>query len=50
MTILERLETTIGNIKFQRGTILWDDLEKLELVVKQLQDDNETNSNAEFRM
>jgi len=35
-TLVERLEMTIENIKFQKGKVFWDDLEKLELVLKAL--------------
>ena len=34
--LAERLEMTIGNIKFQKGEVFWDDLEKLELILKAL--------------
>tara|TARA_R100000353_G_scaffold88547_2_gene65674 strand:- start:2480 stop:2626 length:147 start_codon:yes stop_codon:yes gene_type:complete len=35
-TLVERLEMTIENIKFQKGKVLWDDLEKLELILEAL--------------
>ncbi len=35
-TLVERLEMTIENIKFQKGEVFWDDLEKLELILKAL--------------
>ena len=35
-TLAERLEMTIENIKFQKGKVFWDDLEKLELILKAL--------------
>jgi hypothetical protein len=35
-TLVERLEMTIENIKFQKGKVFWDDLEKLELILKAL--------------
>tara|TARA_R100000664_G_scaffold31207_1_gene44602 strand:- start:83 stop:229 length:147 start_codon:yes stop_codon:yes gene_type:complete len=35
-TLVERLEMTIGNIKFQKGEVFWDDLEKLELILEAL--------------
>lgn len=35
-TLAERLEMTIGNIKFQENKIYWDDIEKLELILKAL--------------
>ena len=35
-TLVERLEMTIENIKFQKGRIAWDDLEKLELILEAL--------------
>ena len=31
-TLAERLEMTIGNIKFQENKVYWDDIEKLELI------------------
>ena len=31
-TLVERLEMTIENIKFQKGKVFWDDLEVLELM------------------
>ena len=35
-TLVERLEMTIENIKFQKGKVFWDDLEKLELILEEL--------------
>lgn len=35
-TLAERLELTIGNIIFQKNRVFWDDLEKLELILKAL--------------
>ena len=35
-TLAERLEMTIGNIKFQENKVYWDDIEKLELILKAL--------------
>ena len=35
-TLVERLEMTIKNIKFQKGRVFWDDLEKLELILEAL--------------
>ena len=35
-TLAERLEMTIENIKFQKGKVFWDDLEKLELILEEL--------------
>ena len=35
-TLVERLEMTIENIKFQKGKVFWDDLYKLELILKAL--------------
>ena len=35
-TLVERLEMTIENIKFQKGKGFWDDLEKLELILEAL--------------
>ena len=34
--LVERLEMTIENIKFQKGKVFWDDLEKLELILEEL--------------
>ena len=34
--IRQRLELTLGNIKFQKGYMLWDDQEKLEHCIKAL--------------
>ncbi len=36
----ERLETTLGNIEFQEGRVFWDDLEKLEALLKWLKENN----------
>jgi len=47
MTNLKRLETTIGNIKFQKQ-ILWDDLEKLEHILQNLKDGQEVNFDFDF--
>ncbi len=33
-TLAERLELTIGNIHFQQGKVLWDDMEKLEILLE----------------
>ena len=35
-TLVERLEMTIENIKFQKCKVFWDDLEKLELILEAL--------------
>lgn len=35
-TLIERLEMTIENIKFQKGQVFWDDLEKLEMILEAL--------------
>ena len=35
-TLVERLEMTIKNIKFQKGRVFWDDIEKLELILEAL--------------
>ena len=40
-TLVERLEMTIENIKFQKGEVFWDDLEKLELILKALKNKEE---------
>lgn len=31
--VADRLETTIANIKFQNDKVMWDDMEKLELIL-----------------
>ena len=33
---IKRLEMTIENIKLQKGQVLWDDLEKLEMILDAL--------------
>ena len=33
-TVADRLELTLENIKFQQGQVLWDDLEKLEMILE----------------
>ena len=35
--VKKRLETTLGNIKFQKGQVFWDDIEKLEHCIKALE-------------
>ena len=35
--VKERLETTLKNIQFQKGYMLWDDEEKIEHCIKALQ-------------
>jgi hypothetical protein len=40
-TLAERLELTIGNIKFQQGQVLWDDMEKLEILLEILKEREE---------
>lgn len=49
--ISERLETTIANIEFQKGRVLWDDLEKLEEVLQRVKELEKgvTLSQDEFR-
>jgi len=37
-TLAERLELTLGNIKFQQGQVLWDDMEKLETLLEILKE------------
>ncbi len=32
-SIVDRLETTIQNIKFQNNEVMWDDMEKLEWIL-----------------
>ncbi len=36
-SVKRRLETTLGNIKFQKGQVFWDDIEKLEHCIKTLE-------------
>jgi hypothetical protein len=40
-TLAERLRLTIGNIKFQQGQVLWDDMEKLEILLEILKEREE---------
>ena len=35
--VKKRLETTLGNIEFQKGQVFWDDIEKLEHCIKALE-------------
>lgn len=35
-SVADRLETTIANIKFQNDQVMWDDMEKLELILEVL--------------
>ena len=49
-SVKRRLETTLGNIKFQKGQVFWDDIEKLEHCIKALENiqiDNQIG-NKEF--
>jgi len=32
-SVIDRLETTIESIKFQNNEVMWDDMEKLELIL-----------------
>ena len=36
-SVKRRLETTLGNIKFQKGQVFWDDIEKLQHCIKALE-------------
>ena len=36
-SVKQRLETTLGNIEFQKGQVFWDDIEKLEHCIKALE-------------
>jgi hypothetical protein len=36
-SVKKRLKTTLGNIKFQKGQVFWDDIEKLEHCIKALE-------------
>ena len=36
-SVKRRLETTLDNIKFQKGQVFWDDIEKLEHCIKALE-------------
>jgi hypothetical protein len=40
-TLAERLELTLGNIQFQQGQVLWDDMEKLETLLEILKKEEE---------
>ena len=35
-SVIDRLDTTIANIKFQNNEVMWDDMEKLELILEVL--------------
>ena len=35
--VRERLQTTLANMQFQKGYMLWDDEEKIEHCIKALQ-------------
>tara|TARA_R110000787_G_scaffold6602_8_gene22948 strand:- start:28 stop:246 length:219 start_codon:yes stop_codon:yes gene_type:complete len=35
--VKQRLETTLGNIEFQKGQVFWDDIEKLQHCIKALE-------------
>jgi hypothetical protein len=49
-SVKRRLETTLGNIKFQKGQVFWDDIEKLEHCIKALENIQIDNAigNKEF--
>tara|TARA_R110000782_G_scaffold5_1_gene8 strand:+ start:2346 stop:2567 length:222 start_codon:yes stop_codon:yes gene_type:complete len=36
-SVKQRLETTLGNIEFQKGQVFWDDIEKLQHCIKALE-------------
>ena len=36
-SVKRRLETTLGNIEFQKGQVFWDDIEKLQHCIKALE-------------
>tara|TARA_R110000796_G_scaffold59999_1_gene138530 strand:- start:64 stop:306 length:243 start_codon:yes stop_codon:yes gene_type:complete len=35
--VKKRLETTLGNIRFQQNIVFWDDIEKIEHCIKALE-------------
>ena len=37
---IDRLETTLANIKFQNDRVIWDDYDKLEELLKWLKENN----------
>tara|TARA_Y100000004_G_C8775598_1_gene352651 strand:- start:338 stop:697 length:360 start_codon:yes stop_codon:yes gene_type:complete len=50
-SVRQRLETTLSNIQFQRGTMLWDDEEKIEHcieVLKILEKENKVLNNTKL--
>jgi|TARA_R110002050_G_scaffold82576_3_gene176728 hypothetical protein len=38
--VKDRLETTLGNIEFQKGQVFWDDIEKLQHCIMALDNIN----------
>ena len=38
MNVIDRLALTIENIKFQNNVVMWDDMEKLELILHVLKE------------
>ena len=38
--VKKRLETTLGNIEFQKGQVFWDDIEKLQHCIMALDNIN----------
>ena len=49
-SVKTRLETTLDNIKFQKGKVFWDDIEKLQHCIKALENIQIDNAiaNKEF--
>ena len=39
-SVKQRLETTLGNIEFQKGQVFWDDIEKLQHCIMALDNIN----------
>ena len=49
-SVKRRLETTLGNIKFQKGQVFWDDIEKLEHCIKALENIQIDKQYLQFRV
>jgi len=49
-SVADRLETTIANLRFQDDKVMWDDYEKLELILEVLRmvERYETNKEINF--
>jgi len=48
--ISKRLEITLANIEHQKGSVHWDDFEKLEDVLKAIKDLEKENENLKARI